>query len=43
MNHQALATALEAIYKGGREDLIKEPILHGFSYYKPIEAVSLFT
>lgn len=42
-NHQALAAVLEAIYKGEKEDLIKEPMFDGFSYYKPIEPVTLFT
>lgn len=41
-NHSALAAALEAIYKGEKEDFAQQQMFDGFSYFKPIEAVSAF-
>lgn len=42
-NQAALAAALEAIYKGEKEDFAKQQLFDGFSYHKPVTVVSYFT
>jgi hypothetical protein len=39
-NRRAIGAALAAIYKGEGDDLVKEPMFHGFASYQPVEAVS---
>ena len=38
----ALAAVLAGIFKGEEEDFARRKFMDGFSYYKPVEAVSIF-
>ena len=38
-DRRALGTVLESMFKGEKEDLVKEPMFDGFASYRPVEAV----